>query len=153
MLRHVTHNCIINFVEGLFPLASEAHWGYILYTNISQLLISIVMMFALPIITAMQHFKLMATGENSKLLEFVRLEWCHKAIIYSYFSPIVNHANPWFWPRLSLFLIAHISNKIPIPKQIIIFQIMIIECLFQIQCSEKIKLMISWHKFKFWHFS
>ena len=28
MLRHVTHNYIINFVEGLFPLASEAHRGY-----------------------------------------------------------------------------------------------------------------------------
>ena len=29
MLRHVTHNYIINFVEELFPLASEAHCGYI----------------------------------------------------------------------------------------------------------------------------
>ena len=28
MLRHVTHNYIINFVEGLFPLASEAQSGY-----------------------------------------------------------------------------------------------------------------------------
>ena len=25
MLQHVTHNYIIDFVEGLFPLASEAH--------------------------------------------------------------------------------------------------------------------------------
>ena len=25
MFRHVTHNYTINFVEGLFPLASEAH--------------------------------------------------------------------------------------------------------------------------------
>ena len=28
MLRYVTHNCIINFVEGLFPLASGALWVY-----------------------------------------------------------------------------------------------------------------------------
>ena len=28
MLRHVTHNYIINFVEGLLPLASEALWVY-----------------------------------------------------------------------------------------------------------------------------
>ena len=28
MLRHVTHNYIINFAEGLFPLVSEAHCGY-----------------------------------------------------------------------------------------------------------------------------
>ena len=27
MLQHVTHNCIINFVKGIFPLASEAHCG------------------------------------------------------------------------------------------------------------------------------
>ena len=28
MLQHVTHNYIINFVEGLFPLESEAYCGY-----------------------------------------------------------------------------------------------------------------------------
>ena len=28
MLPHVTHNFIINSVEGLFPLASEAHCWY-----------------------------------------------------------------------------------------------------------------------------
>ena len=28
ILRHVTHNYIINFIEGLFPLVSEAHCGY-----------------------------------------------------------------------------------------------------------------------------
>ena len=28
MLQHVTHNYIINFVEGLFPLVSEAYCGY-----------------------------------------------------------------------------------------------------------------------------
>ena len=28
MLRHVTHYYFINFIKGLFPLASEAHCGY-----------------------------------------------------------------------------------------------------------------------------
>ena len=39
MLRHVTHNYIINFVEGLFPLASEAHCGY---TSLHEYVITIL---------------------------------------------------------------------------------------------------------------
>ena len=33
MLQHVTHNYIINFVEGLFPLGSETHWTYASLNN------------------------------------------------------------------------------------------------------------------------
>ena len=28
ILRHVAHYYLINFVEGLFSLASKVHWGY-----------------------------------------------------------------------------------------------------------------------------
>ena len=39
ILRHVTHNYITNFVEGLFPLASEAHCGY---TSLHKCIITIL---------------------------------------------------------------------------------------------------------------
>ena len=42
MLRHVTHNYIINFVEGLFPLASEAHCGY---TSLHKYVITITLLY------------------------------------------------------------------------------------------------------------
>ena len=34
MLRHVTQNCIINFVKGLFPLRVKHTVGILLYKNI-----------------------------------------------------------------------------------------------------------------------
>ena len=42
MLQQVTHNYIINFVEGLFPLASEAHFGY---TSLHKYVITIILLY------------------------------------------------------------------------------------------------------------
>ena len=39
MLRHVTHYYFINFIKGLFPLASEAHCGY---TSLHKYVITIM---------------------------------------------------------------------------------------------------------------
>ena len=45
MLRHISHIYIINFVKGLFPLASEAHRGY---TSLHEYVITIRGPQALP---------------------------------------------------------------------------------------------------------
>ena len=38
MLGHITHYCLISFVEGLFPHVSEAHCGY---TSLQEYVIKI----------------------------------------------------------------------------------------------------------------
>ena len=55
MLQHVTHNYIINSVEGLFPLASEVHCGC---TSLHEYVITIelVLLHYLGMVTQIEVF-------------------------------------------------------------------------------------------------